>query len=233
MAREIRLHDTRTGRKQPLEPRDPGRVGIYSCGPTVYNRIHIGNARPYVVPSLLKRFLEHEGYEVTLVANVTDINDKIYDAARPLGVPSADLAREMTAHYFADTEGLGLGRPDREPLASETIEPIKDLIQALLDNGSAYAVDGDVYFRVRCGPRVRLAEPSLGRRHGPGRGGRRLRSQGGPARLRAVEGAEGGRGHRLGRAVGPRAPGLAHRVLGDGRGGPRGRLRDPHAAATT
>ena len=61
-------------------------MGIYSCGPTVYNRIHIGNARPYVVPSLLKRFLEHEGYEVTLVANVTDINDKIYDAARPLGV---------------------------------------------------------------------------------------------------------------------------------------------------
>jgi cysteinyl-tRNA synthetase len=152
MAREIRLHDTRTGRKLPLEPRDPGRVGIYSCGPTVYNRIHIGNARPYVVPSLLKRFLEHEGYETTLVANVTDINDKIYDAARPLGVPSADLARQMTAHYFADTEGLGLGRPDREPLASETIEPIKDLIQALLDNGSAYAVDGDVYFRVRSDP---------------------------------------------------------------------------------
>src|SRR5689334_6833482 len=152
MAREIRLHDTRTGRKLPLEPRDPGRVGIYSCGPTVYNRIHIGNARPYVVPSLFKRFLEHEGYETTLVANVTDINDKIYDAARPLGVPSADLAREMTAHYFADTEGLGLGRPDREPLASETIEPIKDLIQALLDNGSAYAVDGDVYFRVRADP---------------------------------------------------------------------------------
>ncbi|MGZ6675519.1 MAG: cysteine--tRNA ligase, partial [Solirubrobacteraceae bacterium] len=152
MAREIRLHDTRTGRKLPLEPRDPGRVGIYSCGPTVYNRIHIGNARPYVVPSLFKRFLEHEGYETTLVANVTDINDKIYDAARPLGIPSADLAREMTAHYLADTEGLGLGRPDREPLASETIEPIKDLIQALLDNGSAYAIEGDVYFRVRADP---------------------------------------------------------------------------------
>ena len=150
--REIRLHDTRSGQKLALEPRDPGRIGIYSCGPTVYNRIHVGNARPYVVPSLLKRFLEHEGYAVTLVANVTDINDKIYDAARPLGVPSADLAREMTAHYFADTEGLGLGRPDREPLASETIEPIKDLIQALLDNGSAYAVDGDVYFRVRADP---------------------------------------------------------------------------------
>ena len=133
--REIRLHDTRTGSKLPLEPRDPGRVGIYACGPTVYNRIHVGNARPFIMPSLLKRFLEHEGYDVTLVANITDINDKIYDAARPLGVPSDELAREMTAHYIADTDGLGLGRPDSEPLASETIEPIRELIQDLLDIG--------------------------------------------------------------------------------------------------
>jgi cysteinyl-tRNA synthetase len=150
--RPIRLHDTRSGGVVDLEPRDPGRVGIYACGPTVYNRIHIGNARPFVVFSLLKRFLEHEGYGTTLVANVTDVNDKIYDAARPLGVQSADLAREMTAAYVADTDGLGLGRPDAEPLASETIEGIVDLIQALLDNGSAYAVDGDVYFRVRSDP---------------------------------------------------------------------------------
>jgi cysteinyl-tRNA synthetase len=152
VAREIRLHDTRTGKHLVLEPREPGRVGIYSCGPTVYNRIHIGNARPFIVPSLLKRFLEHEGYEVTFVANVTDINDKIYDAARPLGVPSDQLASEMTAHYFADTDGLGLGRPDHEPLASGTIGPIVELIADLLDNGSAYAVDGDVYFRVRADP---------------------------------------------------------------------------------
>jgi cysteinyl-tRNA synthetase len=150
--REIRLHDSRTGRKLVLEPRDPGRVGIYACGPTVYNRIHVGNARPYVIPSLLKRFLEHEGYQVTLVANITDINDKIYDAARGLGVASDELARDMTAHYTADTEGLGLGRPDHEPLASDTIGPIVELIQELLDNGSAYAVDGDVYFRVRADP---------------------------------------------------------------------------------
>jgi cysteinyl-tRNA synthetase len=150
--REIRLHDTRTGRKQVLTPREPGRIGIYACGPTVYNRIHIGNARPFVMPSLLKRFLEHEGYAVTFVANITDINDKIYDAARKLDVPSDELAREMIAHYVADTDGLGLPRPDHEPLASETIGPIIELIQALLDNGSAYAVDGDVYFRVRSDP---------------------------------------------------------------------------------
>jgi cysteinyl-tRNA synthetase len=148
----IRLHDTRSGSVRELEPRDPGRVGIYACGPTVYNRIHVGNARPYVVFSLLKRYLEHEGLDVTFVANVTDVNDKIYDAARPLGVPSAQLAREMTERYVQDTDRLGLGRPDREPLASETIAGIIDLIQALLDNGSAYAIDGDVYFRVRSDP---------------------------------------------------------------------------------
>ncbi len=147
--REIALHDTLSGARRPLEPRDPGKVGIYACGPTVYGRIHVGNARPYVVFSVLKRFLEHEGYDVTFVANVTDVNDKIYDAARELGVPSAQLAQEMTAAYLADTEGLGLGRPDHEPLASETIGPIVDLIQALIDRGHAYVADGDVYFRVR------------------------------------------------------------------------------------
>src|SRR3954449_11171805 len=122
--RTIRLHDTRSGVPADLEPRDPGHVGIYACGPTVYNRIHVGNARPFVVFSLLKRYLEHEGYAVTLVANVTDVNDKIYDAARPLGVASADLAREMTAAYVQDTDRLELGRPDAEPLASETIDGI-------------------------------------------------------------------------------------------------------------
>src|SRR3954447_17176514 len=150
--RSIRLHDSRSGALSDLEPRDPGRVGIYACGPTVYNRIHVGNARPFVVFSLLKRYLEHEGFAVTLVANVTDVNDKIYDAARPLGVPSADLAREMTAAYVHDTDRLEIGRPDAEPLASETIDGIVDLIQALLDRGSAYAVEGDVYFRVRSDP---------------------------------------------------------------------------------
>ncbi|MBA3329230.1 MAG: cysteine--tRNA ligase, partial [Solirubrobacterales bacterium] len=145
----VRLHDTLTGSVRALEPREPGRVGIYACGPTVYGRIHVGNARPFVVFSLLKRYLEHEGLEVTLVVNVTDVNDKIYDAARPLGVPSAELAAQMTAHYVADTDALGLGRPDAEPLASQTIDAIVDLIGALLRRGHAYAAEGDVYFRVR------------------------------------------------------------------------------------
>jgi cysteinyl-tRNA synthetase len=150
--RRIRVHDTKTSSVQPLEPRDPGRVGIYACGPTVYGRIHIGNARPFVVFSLLKRFLEHEGLTATLVINITDINDKIYAAARAAGRPSTDLAREMTAAYVADTDGLALGRPDHEPLATETMGPIVDEIAALIERGHAYEAAGDVLFSVRSDP---------------------------------------------------------------------------------
>ena len=148
----IRLHDTKSGSLQELRPREERRVGIYACGPTVYNRIHIGNARPFVVFSLLRRFLEHEGYDATFVANVTDVNDKIYDRATALDVGSVALAAEMTAAYIADTDGLGLGRPDAEPLASESIDGIVAYIQALVDRDAAYAAGGDVYFRVRSDP---------------------------------------------------------------------------------
>ena len=151
--RRITLHDTRTGEVRELEPRAPGRVGIYACGPTVYERIHVGNARPFVVFTLLKRFLVHEGYDVTLVINVTDVNDKIYDAAREAGVASERLAREMTSAYVSDTDALDLGRPDREPLASETISEIVDLIGRLVETEHAYEAGGDVYFSVSSHPR--------------------------------------------------------------------------------
>jgi cysteinyl-tRNA synthetase len=150
--RRISIHDSLSGQVLPLESAEPGKVGIYACGPTVYGRIHVGNARPFVVFSLLKRFLAHEDYHVTFVANITDVNDKIYAAAAKVGVPSEQLAREMTAAYVSDTDGLGLGRPDHEPLASETIGEIIDLIGALIDGGHAYAADGDVYFSVRSYP---------------------------------------------------------------------------------
>jgi cysteinyl-tRNA synthetase len=148
MARDIRITDTLTGEARPLEPRDPGRVGIYACGPTVYARVHVGNARPFVVFALFKRFLELEGYDVELVENVTDVNDKIYDAARRQGVPSERLAREMTQAYVEDTDRLGLGRPDSEPKATKTIDGIVELIQSLIDTGHAYESGGDVYFDV-------------------------------------------------------------------------------------
>src|ERR1035437_8698975 len=132
--REIVLHDTLSGELLPLRPRDPGRVGIYVCGPTVYARIHIGNARPFVVFSLLKRFLEHAGYTVCLVVNVTDVNDKIYAAAR--GGSSIELADTMTAAYVADTDRLELGRPDHEPLASASIAAMVEEIEVLLNGGA-------------------------------------------------------------------------------------------------
>ena len=150
--RAVRLHDTRTRELRALEPSPDRPVGIYACGPTVYGRVHVGNARPFVVFSQLKRFLEREGHRARLVANITDINDKIYDAARAAGRPSEELAAEMTRHYVADTDRLGLGRPDHEPLASQTMGAIVDLIAALIDRGHAYVAEGDVYFRVRSLP---------------------------------------------------------------------------------
>jgi cysteinyl-tRNA synthetase len=153
---ELHLYDTLARDVRAFEPRDPGRVGIYACGPTVYGRVHIGNARPFVVFSLLKRFLEHRGLRTTLVVNVTDVNDKIYVAAAAAGRSSVDLASEMTAAYIADTDRLGLGRPDHEPLASESIDAIVAYISTLIDSGHAYAAAGDVYFRVRSDGRYGL-----------------------------------------------------------------------------
>jgi cysteinyl-tRNA synthetase len=143
--RDIQIHNTLSGRVEPLDPRDPGKISIYACGPTVYSRIHIGNARPYVVFMLLQRFLKHEGYDVTFASNVTDINDKIYDAAPG---QSAALAADATRWYLEDTDRLGLGRPDVEPTAAETVPEQIALIEDLIEAGFAYEVEGDVYYRV-------------------------------------------------------------------------------------
>ena len=145
--REVLIRDTLSGEPRALDP--SGEVGIYACGPTVYSRIHIGNARPFVVFSLFARFLRSEGYRPRLVVNVTDINDKIYAAAEAAGEPSGEFAARMTQAYFADTGRLGLGRPDAEPLATETIAGIVALIADLVESGHAYESGGDVYFRVR------------------------------------------------------------------------------------
>jgi cysteinyl-tRNA synthetase len=147
--RSVTLHDTLSGEIRPLDPAQPGRVRIYTCGPTVYGRVHVGNARPFIVFSWLSRFLRREGYEVRFVSNITDINDKIYAAAAAAGMRSEDLAEQMTAHYVADTDRLGLGRPDAEPLASESVGGIIALIERLIEAGHAYASQGDVYFSVR------------------------------------------------------------------------------------
>ncbi len=148
----LRLHSTLTGHDEPLVAGDDGVVGIYACGPTVYSRIHIGNARPFVVFSVLKRYLERRGMRARLVINVTDVNDKIYDAARAEGIPSTRLAERCTRQYIDDTNLLGLGRPDAEPLVTGCMDDIVALIGNLVDRDLAYAVGGDVYFRVRAFP---------------------------------------------------------------------------------
>src|ERR671937_766963 len=140
----MQLYDTLTRRKQEL-PRAPGPIRMYFCGPTVYQRIHVGNARPFVLSIWLRRWLERSGYDVTLVENITDVNDKIYDAAPGA---SAELAERASRWYVEDTTALGLGRPDHEPKATETIPQIVALIEELVADGHAYPAGGDVYFRV-------------------------------------------------------------------------------------
>ena len=140
----MRLYNTLTRELDPL-PEPPGPIRSYVCGPTVYARAHIGNARPYILGIWLRSWLRSRGYDVTLVHNITDINDRIYEAAPGA---SAQLAERATRWYLEDTEGFGLGRPDHVPKASEVIPQIIAFIERLIAEGYAYAVDGDVYFRV-------------------------------------------------------------------------------------
>ncbi len=144
----MQLYDTLTRGKQELPP-PPAPVRMYFCGPTVYQRAHIGNARPYILGMWLRSWLRSRGYDVTLVHNITDINDKIYEAAPGA---SAELARQATEWYLQDTDALGLGRPDALPKATEVVPQIISFISELIDRGHAYESDGDVYFRVASYP---------------------------------------------------------------------------------
>jgi cysteinyl-tRNA synthetase len=145
------LYDSFSREKVEL-PAPPGPIRMYLCGPTVYQRIHIGNARPLVIALWLRSWLRSGGYEVALVENVTDVNDKIYEAAARDGITSTELAENATRWHLEDTDALGLGRPDARPLASETISEIVALIGELVDRGLAYESGGDVYFRVAAFP---------------------------------------------------------------------------------
>jgi cysteinyl-tRNA synthetase len=144
----VRLYDTMSRSLVEL-PSPPGPVRMYFCGPTVYARAHVGNARPFVVGMWLRAWLRTTGYDVTLVHNITDINDKIYDAAPGA---SAELAAKATEWYIDDTGDLGLGQPDYVPKASDSVPQIVEFIEALVEAGHAYPVGGDVYFRVASFP---------------------------------------------------------------------------------
>jgi cysteinyl-tRNA synthetase len=144
----VRLYDTFTRSLVEL-PAAPGPVRMYVCGPTVYARAHIGNARPFVVGMWFRSWLKATGYDAKLVHNITDINDKIYDAAPG---KSAELAERATAWYLEDTGDLGLGMPDYLPKATESVPAIVSFIEELVASGHAYPAGGDVYFRVASFP---------------------------------------------------------------------------------
>jgi cysteinyl-tRNA synthetase len=144
----MRLYNTLSRQVEELPP-PPGPVRMYFCGPTVYQRAHIGNARPFIVGMWLRSWLRARGYDATLVHNITDVNDKIYDAAPG---KSAELAARATDWYLEDAGDLGLGLPDALPKATESIPSIVRFIEQLVATGHAYAVEGDVYFRVASDP---------------------------------------------------------------------------------
>ena len=144
----MRLYSTLQRRKVDL-PDPPGPIRMYFCGPTVYARAHIGNARPFVLGMWLRCSLRERGYDVTLVHNITDVNDKIYAAAPGA---SAQLAEQAAAWYLEDTDDLGLGRPDELPKATEHVPQIVRFIEELVNRGFAYPAEGDVYFRVASFP---------------------------------------------------------------------------------
>ncbi len=148
----IRLYDTKQHKKVDFVPLREGEVRMYVCGPTVYNRIHIGNARTFISFDMIRRYLEWRGFAVTFVQNVTDVDDKIINRAAEEGRTAAEVAREYTEVFIADMHAAGVADPTIRPKATEEIPAMIELVQSLVDKGHAYVVDGDVYFSVRSDP---------------------------------------------------------------------------------
>lgn len=144
----MRLFNTLTNKKEEFKPIEEGKVSIYICGPTVYNHAHIGNTRPMIVFDVLRRTFEYLGNDVTLVSNYTDVDDKIIKAAKAEGITEKELTDKYIKAYEDVRAGLNIEDPTYKPRVTETMPEIIDFIQALIDKGYAYEVDGDVYFRV-------------------------------------------------------------------------------------
>ncbi len=145
----LQVYNTLGRSIETFTPRDEGKVGIYLCGPTVQSEPHVGHGRSAVAFDIIRRYLTWRGYEVTLVRNVTDIEDKIINAAKETGLSVEDLAIQMADRFRDGYEALGVLEPDEEPRATETIPEIIDLVNRLIQRGLAYESDGDVYFAVR------------------------------------------------------------------------------------
>ncbi len=145
----MQIHNTLSGQKEEFQPLEPNKVKMYVCGPTTYNFIHLGNARPLVVFDCLRRYLAFRGYDVFYVQNFTDVDDKIIDRSRELGEEPLQLAARFIGEYFRDADALGIMRANIHPRVSEHMTEIVEAVGVLIEKGFAYVVDGDVYYRVR------------------------------------------------------------------------------------
>ena len=142
----MKLYNTLTRKKEEFIPIEDNKVRMYSCGPTVYNYFHIGNARPFIMFDLLRNYLIYRGYEVTFVQNFTDVDDKIIKRANEEGISPFEVADKYIAEYFRDADGLGIRRADVHPRVTENIPQIIEFIEELIEKGYAYESAGDVYF---------------------------------------------------------------------------------------
>lgn len=145
----MEIYNTLTRRKETFQPREPGKVYMYVCGPTTYNYIHLGNARPLVFFDTVRRYLAYRGYDVLYIQNFTDVDDKIINRAREAGEDPLSLARKYIEEYFKDADSLNVRRADKHPKVSGHMTEIVRMVEELVRNGSAYEVEGDVYFEVR------------------------------------------------------------------------------------
>ena len=144
----MKIFNSMSRQKEEFVPIQPGKVSIYACGPTVYNFIHVGNARPIILFDVLRRYFEYRGYDVTFVQNFTDVDDKIIKRANEEGITSQEVAEKYIQEYFTDAQGLGVRPATIHPKATENMQQIIDMVQTLIDKGYAYPVEnGDVYYR--------------------------------------------------------------------------------------
>jgi cysteinyl-tRNA synthetase len=144
----LKIYNTLTRKKEKFIPIKKGEVGMYICGPTVYNYIHIGNARPFIIFEVVRRFLKFKGYKVRYIQNLTDIDDKMINKARELNISVSELAEKFIQEYFIDADSLNIERADVYPRATEHIAEIIELLKGLEEKGYAYEIDGDVFFDV-------------------------------------------------------------------------------------